>query len=99
MVSPTALGEYPLSAAKAQGRLAAAERDKTAKEAESGTRMGWVHHPAAHSTLGGQGPAASAFMSEILRQATTDLEGWPKIRRIMEIRQGLSVRLAQQLGL
>ena len=99
VVSPTALGEYPLSALKAKGRLAAAERDKTNKEAASCARMGWSHHPAAYSTWGAQGPGASAFMAEILRQATADLEGWPKIRRIMEIRQGLSVTLAKQLGL
>ena len=38
-------------------------------------------------------------MAEILRQATAGLEGWPKIRRSMEIRHGLSVAVAKQLGL
>ena len=99
VVSPTALGENTLPEAKALGRLAAAERDKTAKESASYPRMGWAHHPAAYSTWGGQGPAAAAFVSEIPCQATADLEGWPKIRRIIEIRQRLSVTLAQQLGL
>ena len=98
IMSPTALGEYPLCPTKAKRMLAAAETAKTAKEAESCSRMGWSHHPAAYSTWGGQGPAATAFMAEILRRATGDLEGWPKIKRIMEIRQGLSVTLAKQLG-
>ncbi len=52
--------------------------------------------PAAYSTWGAQGPGAWAFMAEILRQATADLEVWPKICRIMVIRQGLSVTLAEQ---
>ena len=85
VVSPTALGGYPLSAMKAKGRLAAAERDKTNKEAASCARMGWSHHPTAYPTCGAQGPGASAFMAEILRQATADLEGWPKISIILEI--------------
>ena len=75
IVSPTALGEYPLCPTKARRLLAQAETAKTAKEAESCARMGWCHHPAAYSTWGGQGPAASAFMAEVLHRATADLGG------------------------
>ena len=37
-------------------------------------------------------------MVEVLKQATADLEGWPKIRRILEIRQGVSVTLMRQIA-
>ncbi len=98
VVSPTTLGDWPLSLEAAKGRLRAAETAKTVKEAESCARMGWGHHPAAYSTWGGQGPGAQSFMVEVLKQATADLEGWPKIRRILEIRQGVSVTLMRQVA-
>lgn len=42
--------------------------------------------------LGGQGPAAKAFLQEVTRRATADLTGWPKIQRTVE---GLSLAPAR----
>ena len=96
--SPTTLDAHPLSLERAQRHLQDAEGEKTNKQKASCEAMGWGHHPAAYSPWGGQGPAARALLQEATMRATADLEGWPKTQRILELRQGLSITLAREVG-
>ena len=98
IVSPTSLDDYPLSIQKARRKLKDAESSKKASQLATCEAQGWGHHPAAYSPWGGQGPSAKAFMEEVMRRATADLEGWPKMKKIMELREGLSVTLARQVA-
>ena len=68
------------------------------KERESCEAVGWGLHLAPYNPWGGQGPAATALLKEVLMRATADLEGWPKIHRMMEIRQGISMTLARSVA-
>ena len=61
--------------------------------------MDWAHHPAAYSPWGGQGSAAKGLLHEVLKRATADQQGWPKIQRILEHRQNLSLTYAREVAL
>ena len=55
----------------------------------------WGHHPAAYSPWGGP---AKSLLFEVLKRATAGQEGWPKIQRILEMRQGLSISLEREVA-
>ena len=51
-----------------------------------------------HTPLGGgQGTAAKSLLFEVLKRATSDQQGWPKVQRIPELRQNLSISLVREV--
>ena len=86
ITSPTSLDCFPLCLEKSRKHLNEAENGKRAKQLRLCDTMGWAHHPAAYSPWGGQGSAAKGLLHEVLKRATADQQGWPKIQRILEHR-------------
>ena len=81
ITSPTALDALPFCLHRARRHLNDAERDKRNKHLSQCEAMGWGHHPAAYSPWGGgQGTAAKSLLFEVLKRATSDQQGWPKVQ-------------------
>ena len=102
ITSPTSLDCYPLNPENSRNsrrHLNEAEKKaKRVKQSPSCDAMGWAHHPAAYSPWGGQGAAAKGLLHELLKRATADQQGWPKVQRILELRQNLSLTLAREVA-
>ena len=58
----------------------------------------WSFIPAAFSIWGSVGPCSRALMSETLRRVTSELDGWPKIKKLMEVRGSIRITLARQVA-
>ena len=58
----------------------------------------WGFHPAAFNPWGGIGPGFASLLHEVARRATSDLEGWPKTRRVLEIHQGISITMMREVA-
>ena len=95
---PLGLGEHPIVVQRAASHCQGKEREKSADEAELCRRVGWGFTPAAFSPWGGCGPSARALLHEVGRRATADLEGWPKLRRLRELHENLSLTLAREVA-
>ena len=54
--------------------------------------------PFALSTWGGLGTSAKTVLFEVTKRATADLQGWPKTRALLQIREGLSVTLMRAIA-
>ena len=95
---PLGLGEHPLVVQAAAAHCQHKERDKTSAEADQCSAAWWGFTPAAFTPWGGCGPSARALLHEVGRRATADLEGWPKLRRLRELNENLSLTLAREVA-
>ena len=98
ITSPTSLDCSPLNPENSRRHLNEAEKVKRVKQSPSCDAMVWAHHPAAYSPWGGQGAAAKGLLHELLKRATADQQGWPKVQMILELRQNLSLALAREVA-
>ena len=97
---PFQLSQQPVTVEKAGRFTAAQEHHKVARiEADPAfARSGWTFSPMGFHTFGGPGPAASRLWHTIVKRATTDLEGWEKIRAIQTMQQNLSLALMREVA-
>ena len=83
ITSPTSLDCYPLNPENSRNsRRHLNEAEKKAKRVKQSPpcdAMGWAHHPAADSPWAGQGAATKGLLHELLKRATADQQGWPKV--------------------
>ena len=49
-------------------------------------------------TWGGLGSSSKEVLFEVTKRATADLQGWPKLRALSEMREALSVTLMRQIA-
>lgn len=95
---PLGLSGHPIIVQNAAQHCRRAEATKVAAEGDLCRQAGWGFTPAAFTPWGGCGPTARAFLHEVGRRATAALEGWPKQRRLRELREGLSLTLAREVA-
>ena len=98
IVSPLGLAAFPLHPERTKRHLNDAEKEKRAKNEPNCNAVGWQFQPAAYSPWGGQGSGAKQLMYEVLKRATADLDGWPKIQKSQHIRANLRIALARQVA-
>ena len=79
--------------------LKAAEARKVGAAEERWKNTGWTYLAAAFSPWGMPGPSGKGLMREIGRREVASLAGWEKIRRQLQINEGFSVTLHQQVAL
>jgi hypothetical protein len=94
---PLGLSQHPLNVRNAARHCQRAEAAKTQAEGDLCLRAGWGFLPMAFSPWGGAGPHARALLHEFGKRATAHLAGWPKLRRLREINENLSLTLAREV--
>jgi hypothetical protein len=97
---PLAKSQHPLTPLKARRFLQSQEDIKRRHAEASGdlTRAGWSFIPLAFQTFACPGPSAQRLLHQVFSRATSDLEGWDKIRLLAEIRQTIVLAVARQVG-
>ena len=98
VVHPLGPSHWPLRLEEAARELKAAEAKKVGAAKERCQHAGWMYIAAAFSPWGIPGPSGKVLMQEIGRRAVASLAGWEKIRRQMQINEGFSVTLQQQVA-
>ena len=95
---PLGLSGHPIVVQNVAHHCRRAEATKTVAEGELCRQAGWGFTPAAFTPWGGCGPSARALLHEVGRRATASLTGWPKLRRLRELHEGLSLTLAREVA-
>ena len=95
---PAGLAEHPLQPEAARRHCNRAEARKLQRDGPPCEEKGWGFSPFALSTWGGLGSSAKAVLFEVTKRALADLQGWPKVHALNEIREGLSVTLMRDIA-
>ena len=95
---PAGVAQHPLVVDNAKRHCNKAESKKMAMDGPPCEENGWRFSPFALSTWGGLGSSAKEVLFDVIKRATADLKGWPKIRAISDIRAELSVTLMRQIA-
>ena len=98
VVHPLGPSHWPLRLEDAARELKAAESRKLDVAEKRCRFAGWTYIAAAFSPWGMPGPSGKSLMLEIGRRAVASLAGWEKTRRQMQINEGISVTLQQQIA-
>ena len=95
---PLGLSAHPIVVQNVAQHCRRAETAKVTAEGDLCRQAGWGFNPAAFTPWGGCGPSARTLLYEVGRRATAALSGWPKLRRLREIREGLSLTMAREVA-
>ena len=95
---PAGLSQHPLVVGNAKRHCNIVEARKMQSDGPPCEAKGWGFSPFGLSTWGGLGSSAKAVLFEVGKRATADLQGWPKTRALLEIREGLSVTLMREVA-
>ena len=95
---PAGLAQHPLVVDNAKRHCNLAETRKVQTDGPPCEAKGWGFSPFALNTWGGLGTSAKEVLFEVTKRATADLQGWPKLRALSEMREALSVTLMRQIA-
>ena len=73
-------------------------RIKRQHNAKACEEAGWECLPFGMHCWAGLGPSAGALLHQIVKRATSALSGWPKSKRVLEIKQAIAFAVMREVG-